>query len=211
MNHKSSREKSRGRRVESNSRSFIASRIQEGISGVATLLLIAGAVFLYGKFLGPASPGPAETGDLAVKTDLASAMEKDPSFGQDHIRVSARNGVVRLSGTVLTPEEKGEAVLDASSIPGVKGVVDKIWVLPDINQDQDIQEEVKSTLIDNPLVDIKGLQVEAHNGVVTLDGTVSRPLWKRLADRLARWTPGVNEVIDNTYVSNKKEGNSPLA
>lgn len=202
----------RDRGMDSGPRPYrISPRLQEGISGVVTLLLIAAAVFLFGQFMRSVPASAKQTNDLALKTDLSAAMEKDPSFGQDHIRVNAHDGIVRLSGTVLTPEERGEAVLDATAVPGVKGIVNGIWVMPDINQDQDIQEEVKSTLIDNPLVDIQGLQVESHHGVVTLDGTVSRPLWKQLADRLVRWIPGVNEVVDNTYVSNKTEAALPLA
>jgi osmotically-inducible protein OsmY len=212
MRHPTTNADRRDSVTKTGSRSLrISPRLQEGISGVVTLLLIAAAVFLFGQFMRSVPAGAKQSDDLALKTDLAAAMEKDPSFGQDHIRVNAHNGIVRLSGTVLTPEERGEAVLDATAIPGVRGIVNKIWVLPDINQDQDIQEEVKSTLIDNPLLDIQGLQVESHHGVVTLDGTVAGPLWKQLADRLVRWIPGVNEVIDNTYVSNKTNANLPLA
>lgn len=189
-----------------------AGRIREALSGILTLFSIGAAVFLSVQILNPGTaPDPAQTGDLSIKTDLASLMEKDDRFGQDHVRVDSRNGIVRLSGTVLTPEEKGWAELHATQIPGVRGIQDEIWVLPDINADQDLQEEVKSTLIDNSLVDIQGLQVEAHDGVVTLDGSVSEPILKRLADRLVQWIPGVNKVIDNTYVFNEHDRNSGMA
>jgi len=213
MNHQSSHPHLPG--VAGNSSSRLPEgthRVREALSGAGTLVIIGAAVFLTIQALGPsAAPDTAPPGDLSIKTDLASLMENDDRFGQDHVRLDVSKGVVRLTGTVLTPEEKGLAEEHATEIPGVRGIQDEIWVLPSINEDQDLQKEVESTLIDNSLVDIRGMQVEAHDGVVTLDGTVSRPVLKRLADRLVKSTPGVSKIIDNTYVYNENKGNSRMA
>jgi hypothetical protein len=60
--------------------------------------------------------------------------------------------------------------------------------------DQLVYEAVCERLLRNRLIDARGMEVDVEEGVVTLRGQVRAAADPRLADRLARATPGVREV-----------------
>jgi osmotically-inducible protein OsmY len=134
--------------------------------------------------------------DLWIQTALDSVMEKDGRFDLDRIDTSTHNGVVTLSGTVFTGDEKGLAELLAMQIPGVKAVKNEIRVVPAMTRDIELEKKTRSTLIENPLLNIRELEVRASGGVVTLRGIVYRAGEKPLARSLVHQLPGVRRVVD---------------
>lgn len=68
--------------------------------------------------------------DKVVRTDLQSALKRDPKLVTEHLSVDVAQGRVTLSGTVHSDETRLDAITLASTIPGVHAVVDQIEVEP---------------------------------------------------------------------------------
>jgi len=134
--------------------------------------------------------------DVWIETALESVMEKDGRFDLDRIETATHHGVVTLSGTVFTGDEKGLAELLAMQIPGVKAVENEIRVVPAMTRDIGLEKKSRSALIENPLLNIRDLEVRASGGVVTLKGIVYRTGEKSLARSLVHQLPGVRRVVD---------------
>lgn len=170
--------------------------------GRLPLSIMFEAVILLGMFMvvydyDPVSSTPS---DLWITTALKSVMERNGHFDLDHIGLSVNHGTVDLSGSVLTGEEKGLAELLAMQIPGVKAVENGIRVIPALDRDIEIEKESKSALLENSLLHIRELSVEARDGIVTLKGIVYQPEEKQLANRLVTLLPGVKGVRNKIEV-----------
>lgn len=137
--------------------------------------------------------------DLWISSALESVIERD---GHDdltrlpRVSVATHDGIVTLSGAVLTDAEKGLAEELASEIPGVRGIDNTINVTPALNRDLAIEKAVQAELVEDPLVHIRDLRVRADDGVVTMEGIVSQHGEKRLARVLVARLPDVDQVID---------------
>jgi hyperosmotically inducible protein len=66
--------------------------------------------------------------DTALTTKITSKMSLDDHVEARNIRVSTSGGVVTLSGTARSSEERARAVALARDTKGVKSVIDKITV-----------------------------------------------------------------------------------
>lgn len=174
-----------------------------GMKGFAEITSIALIISLALSIQTPASR-PSNPSDYWIKTALDSVMVRNGHFDSDRIQVSTRDGVVKLSGNVLTGDEKGLVQLLAIQIPGVKALKSNIQVMPAVNQNVELEKESQSALFGNPLVYIRELKVQAQNGIVTLKGIVYQTEQKRLADGLVSMLPGVNTVINNIAVLHRK-------
>lgn len=62
--------------------------------------------------------------------------------------------------------------------------------------DERLREAVCERLSDNRLLDARGIEVEVHDGAVTLRGAVPGASDPRLAEMLVRETAGVREVVN---------------
>jgi osmotically-inducible protein OsmY len=162
--------------------------------------LTLGAAFSVMIVLALSGSAPAALGsnpsDLWIQTALDSVMEQDGHFDLDRIDTSTHHGVITLNGTVLTGDERGLAELLAMQIPGVKAVENEIRVVPDMTPEVVMEKQSRAALIENPLLDIRELEVRASGGIVTLRGIVYRPDEKRLARSLVHQLPGVRGVVD---------------
>jgi len=69
---------------------------------------------------------PEEDTDDDITDMVRIILEKDPLVHADQLTVGTAGGVVVMSGSVATREEKKLAVLDAWYVPGVANVVDRI-------------------------------------------------------------------------------------
>jgi osmotically-inducible protein OsmY len=170
------------------------------MKGLVDFMMLA--IFGTAIFVMVSIPAPVflatqtEQGDLWIKTALESVMEKDNHLSLNRIEVASVNGIVKLGGTVLTDDEKGLAEQIASEIPGVRGIENDIGVLPAVDPNSELEKEAKAVLIENPLLHIGELRVEARNGMVTLEGTVNQTREKHLAKRLVALLPNVHGVVN---------------
>lgn len=95
------------------------------------------------------------------------------------ISTSVKDGVVTLTGTVESPQEKVSVENDVKAVKHVKTVVNNISVdesdittqQPEINSDNTIKTSIESRLTTEGFKDVK---VDVSNGEVALSGNLKR-------------------------------------
>lgn len=142
-------------------------------------LILSGSLFL-------ALPAcKTKVDDTAVKTNVENALSASPS-----VQSSVANGVVTLSGTVASEEEKTAAesavtALQSDKKSGVKSVVNNITVAtPVITPDATLQSAVVTVVKDFPNV-----KVTVANGVITVTGSVEQARVQTLKQALDALNP----------------------
>lgn len=146
---------------------------------------------------------------LASKMDerIESSAMKSHVFKtylkSDDIKVEAEGGVVTLTGTVGEASHKSLAQDTVASLPGVKGVKNKLEVKgeqPDENSDVWLITKVKTTLLFHSNVSAM-TEVSAKDGNVTLRGTAPSQAEKDLTTEYAKDIEGVKDVNNEMTVS----------
>ena len=94
-----------------------------------SLLALTGAVLLFSAGLLSSSPQDQPSrDDNAITTSIQAKLFQDPSLKSQDIRVSTKDGVVTLTGTVDTAEQQAAVDRIASLEPGVVKVIDSLSV-----------------------------------------------------------------------------------
>jgi hypothetical protein len=66
--------------------------------------------------------------DAQVIGEVVTRINSDPKISEKHISVMSSNGVVTLSGSAATDEERAQAANDAAQVEGVKTVVNNLLI-----------------------------------------------------------------------------------
>lgn len=135
-----------------------------------------------------------------IKAKLASARLVD-SY---EIDVNAEDGIVRLRGTVESKAARAEAEELARSTEGARRVINEIVITEiglgeagshrahgDAMSTTKVTAKLAAELDLNPFATI---DIDSHQGVVTLSGRVTSEETRARAERLARQVDGVLEV-----------------
>jgi osmotically-inducible protein OsmY len=136
-------------------------------------------------------------GDIDLQRDVLSELNWEPGVDASHLAVSARNGVVTLSGRVSSYLEKLAAEQVAKRVAGVSAVVNKIEVTKgegDETSDESIAEQAVRALKWNIFVPSRDIKVTVSNRWVTLDGEVRWQFQREAAEDSVRSIPGVRGV-----------------
>jgi len=140
---------------------------------------------------------PVPRSDGALRQDVERAMLMDPAADSYEVHVEAANGVVTLSGTVDSWQEKQIVQRVAEGVKGVKEVRNHVkFDLPTARPDHEISAEIEKRMSWDARVDDGLIHVAVDDGTVKLTGTVGSALEKAYARGLA-WVPGVKEVDDS--------------
>lgn len=136
-----------------------------------------------------------------LRDSVAMQLEWDPEVDASLIGVSAKDGIVALTGYVGTYAEKLAAERMARRVAGVKAVVDDIEVRlaheridPEIARDA--IEALKAHVTVPPTV-----TVTVRNGYVSLAGTVEWMYQKVAAERAVRPLRGVRGVFSHITIN----------
>ena len=127
-------------------------------------------------------------------------------FDELNFTIDGSNTVI-LSGKVTRPILKSDAEAAVRGIPGIKGVVNNIEVLPLSPFDNRIRADMLWAIYSRPGFEKYAIQANppikiiVENGNVTLDGVVGSQMDKQVAEMAARSVPGVFSVTDNLKVS----------
>jgi osmotically-inducible protein OsmY len=114
------------------------------------------------------------------------------------IEVSASNGVVTLSGQVISLSHMRLAGVLAWWSRGCRCVVNELVVAPaETDRDDEITEALMLVLETDPFVDAGRIGVRTENRVVTLDGYASTETARRQIERDAWYIQGVENVINH--------------
>ena len=159
------------------------------------------------------SERPAKAPD--VESDVRHALDqaglKDVSVSQDR-----EKGVVSLTGSVVTPDDKARAESITRSIAGTEVVSNEIGVRPtddrstakkvDSDLDSGIDKNLDAKLVQHRLK--KDVRYDVTNGVVTLKGKVTSEGQRSSVESLAQNVPNVKQVVNEIEVGHQKATSS---
>jgi len=140
-----------------------------------------------------------------IRNDVKEQLAWDTRVDSSSIEVDVVDSTVVLSGTVPTYLDRSQAQTDASQVPGVANVDNRLvvsfpsaYVIP---ADAEISFNVTSSLSWSPSVNATRIHVAVDQGVVTLSGTVDAYWQKHRAEEIAANTAGVTNVRNELTVA----------
>lgn len=142
--------------------------------------------------------------DKDLERDVRDELAFDPRVDVKAITVSAKGGVVTLSGSAPTYAAKLAAYHDAERVSGVNVVVEHMDVsLPDMHacSDADLAKAVADALRWDVEVPHDKIKTSVRDGWVTLEGTVDWQYQRAAADGAVRYLVGVKGVINQIAVA----------
>lgn len=141
--------------------------------------------------------------DRSLHELVLDALGSDSRIAAGKVGVAVDRGVVTLIGTLSSFTEKWAAEDAVKAIRGVRGIANELRVdLPGmhVRDDADVAKAVVTVLRWSASVP-QTLQVEVHDGLVTLSGEVEWPYQRRDAIAIVRRIAGVRGVYDSMTVA----------
>jgi osmotically-inducible protein OsmY len=137
--------------------------------------------------------------DDEILKDIQQELKWDPSFEDDDIAVSVKDGVVTLAGYAKSYLDKWKAERVVSHIKGVKAVANDIDVrLPSGSErpDSELARAAVEALRWNVAVPTDRIRVKVEKGWVTLEGDVDYNYQREAAFNAIRSLTGVRGVTN---------------
>jgi osmotically-inducible protein OsmY len=137
--------------------------------------------------------------DATLQSMVTDELAWVPNIDAAHIGVTARNGVVTLSGIVSTFAEKSAAEAAARRVRGVRGIAEEIEVRPPSahkRSDEEIAERAIRIMQWDVEIPDTQIQVKVEQGVVTLTGTVASRHQKHAAENDVGRLSGVVAIVN---------------
>jgi osmotically-inducible protein OsmY len=141
--------------------------------------------------------------DHQLKQDVTTELIFEPSVVEAHIGVSAKDGIVTLSGHVPSLGEKYGAEKAAKRISGVRAVANELEVhLPSSarRSDSDIAAACVAALRASTTVPDTKLKVLVSDGWVTLEGKLEWQYQKAAAEHALKYLVGIRGVSNSIEV-----------
>lgn len=138
--------------------------------------------------------------DIDLQKDVLDELKWEPSVNAADIGVSAKHGVVTLTGHVPSFAEKYGAEKAAKRVLGVKALANELDVkLPGSSKrtDEDVAAACLSAFRFNYAVPADKIKVVVNSGWVTLEGEVEWQFQKIATDNAVRYLTGVTGVTNN--------------
>ena len=138
-----------------------------------------------------------------MRTDVQDAISWEPLLKSAEISVSAKDGVITLTGTVDNFAKKSEAEDAAKNVNGVKEVINEIEIQFDANEkmgDNEISYEVLNALKWNLQVPRDKVHVKVEAGWVILEGELTWNYQKEAAKKSVSNLACVKGVINNISI-----------
>jgi len=139
-----------------------------------------------------------------LQRDVLDAIKWEPLLNAAEIGVTAKDGVITLTGIVNSYTKKSEAENAAKNVAGVKAVVEKIEVQFGSNgkkSDNKIANEVLNTL--NYKASNKRIKIKVEDGWVTLEGELQWNYQKENVKKSINNLIGVKGVSDNIVINSE--------
>lgn len=144
--------------------------------------------------------------DKTLQEDVQAELDWEPRVNAAHIGVSAKAGVVTLSGHVENYAEKSAAETAAWRVKGVKGLAEELEVrLPNSikRSDEQIAEAALSRMAWDVSIPDNSVSVKVEDGYVTLTGEVPYYYQKEAAEQSVRGLYGVTGVSNHTTLKSR--------
>ena len=137
--------------------------------------------------------------DLQLQKSVQAELDWEPSVTAAHIGVTAKDGVVSLTGHVATYAEKHAAECAATRVKGVKAVAEELEVKLAFEMKR-TDEEIASAAVDRLAWDVyvpgDAVKVKVEKGWITLTGQVDWKFQKDAVGQNLRRLWGVVGVSD---------------
>lgn len=137
---------------------------------------------------------PQEISDAALAAKVRNELEGNKAMDARGIEVSCNSGKIILSGSVGSWDEREIARESASKVPGVQIIENRTEIVyGSTRTDEQIEEQLRQMIGNDPLCDGLSLAVSVKEGIVRLKGKLgSKGEYERLVRRSS--VTGVFEV-----------------
>lgn len=167
----------------------------------ASALRAAGVTAVENQLEVRAPEAEAAPTDEELESQIQAALSESPRTRDRRFRVTVRDGVATLAGTVDTLWLKAQVERIASEPSGVSGVENHLEVLPpEPVPDPTIAKAILDALKRSESIDAETVDVRVEEGVVTLSGSVSSNSASQIACNVAFNTVGVKDLQSNLAV-----------
>jgi osmotically-inducible protein OsmY len=138
--------------------------------------------------------------DAEISRAVTAELSEETGLRYDDIQVACVDGIVTLEGPVDSLADKRQAVALATTIRGVRAVVDRLSLRPaDLDVGQ-IAGQITDALRDNPVTDTWQIVVGVDEGAVTLRGHVDSYIAKMLGEQIVADIRGVREIVNDLAI-----------
>lgn len=146
--------------------------------------------------------------DNDVKTHVEHELEWDAGVDATALAVAVNSGVVTLTGTVHSYNEKVAAERAAKRVKGVYGLANEIDVLPETTgrTDAEIARDAVAALQMQLPVSSESIKAIVDNGHVRLEGQVKWNYLRQRADAAVRHLKGVKSVRNQIAIEPVEAG-----
>lgn len=141
--------------------------------------------------------------DKELQDDVLEELTWEPAVNAAHISVSAKQGVITLTGHVPSYAEKYAAERAAERVYGVKAVANELDITLTGNTkraDEEIAAACFRAFEANYSVPDATIKVVVRAGAVTLDGEVEWQYQKDAVESSVRYLTGVTGVTNNIKI-----------
>jgi hyperosmotically inducible protein len=178
------------------------SRRRAALAGLAGVLMAVTLLFLGLAEATAQSGSNGAQNDGQIQADVMKSLE-NKRFKD--VKVSVKNGVVTLTGTVDVYSAKLDADNRAHHRKNVKGVENQIEVAGPTIDDTTLRNKLAEKLaydrVGYGTTAFNAFTIGVQDGVVTLGGTAYGPSDKDSAVSMVENYPGVKDVVDNIEVA----------
>ncbi|MCX7279906.1 MAG: BON domain-containing protein [Burkholderiales bacterium] len=147
--------------------------------------------------------------DTQLQQDVMAELKWEPTLSASQIGVSARDGIVTLTGTVDGYAKKSEAEDAVKRVVGVTAVVEKIEIKYPSNwakkDDNDIAAEIVNAYKWNWEVPSGKVKAKVEKGWVTLEGELSWKFQSDAAAKAVKSLEGVSGVSNNIKIKSSTD------
>jgi VCBS repeat-containing protein len=144
-----------------------------------------------------------------LQKDVQDAIKWEPLLNEAEIGVTAKDGVITLTGRVDSYAKKQEAETAAKNVHGVKVVVENIdlhfsseWAK---KTDEDIATEVVNALKWNWQVPDDEVKVKVEHGWITLEGELKWDYQRQAAKNAVKDLMGVTGVYNKITIKSEHD------
>jgi len=143
-----------------------------------------------------------------LQKDVQNAIKWEPLLHAAEIGVTAKDGVVSLTGIVDSYAKKVEAESAAKKVSGVRALVENIEVkLPDSwkKTDAEIANEVLDAFNANYYIPDERIQIKVEDGWVTLEGELAWNYQKEAAVNAIKYLTSVKGVLNKIKIKSEQD------
>ncbi|MGH9617486.1 MAG: BON domain-containing protein [Acidobacteriaceae bacterium] len=174
---------------------------RKGITRAFAIASLAGGLLLGGCQSNPKYPDSKDAVNNALTQN---------NLGAIHVAQDQTKGVITLTGTVPSQDQKSQAESVAKQAAPNYTIADEIAVVPpqNANATQAANSDIDSAIEDNYKAELKkhsyfkhdDISVKSTNGSVMLTGTARTAYDKKEAGKLAKAVPNVKQVVNEIEV-----------